>query len=277
MGVVFQFFQLLPMLTLLENILLPMDFAGRIPPGERDQRARELLAMVELEGFADLLPAELSGGQQQSAAVARSLANDPPIIMADEPTGNLDSRSAEKVFKMFEQLAAQGKTILMVTHDDALAQRARRKLVISDGELLDERITRAFTSLRHSELLRLAHTAQSFQLAPGERLSPDPGPGLYWATRGKLLLEGAPRGGKLRKPFTIPEWQPFRITGAEQESTCSISITSPWGSEGMRAGGQALTSLLKQAPVLERLLLETPDFRPQGPGQPDPLKQGGRL
>lgn len=138
LGIVFQFFQLLPMMTVLENILLPMDFANTIEPAEREPRARELLRIVELEDYADQLPAAISGGQQQSAAIARALANDPPIIVADEPTGNLDSRTAETVFSVFHTLAERGKTILMVTHDRSLAERSARILSISDGKLVDE-------------------------------------------------------------------------------------------------------------------------------------------
>ena len=138
MGIVFQFFQLLPTLTLLENVLLPMDLAGKYAPDERIERAMDLLDMVGLAAHADDLPNAVAGGQQQSAAIARALANDPPIILADEPTGNLDSRAAEMVFGIFENLADQGKTIIMVTHDDALAARAKRVLRLSDGEIISD-------------------------------------------------------------------------------------------------------------------------------------------
>lgn len=140
LGIVFQFFQLLPMLSLLENVMLPMDFCNIYPPSEREERAMALLALVGLENCADKLPGAVSGGQQQSAAVARALANDPPIIIADEPTGNLDSRAAEDVFRIFEELVQQGKTILMVTHDPALASLTQRTLMISDGELVNQDI-----------------------------------------------------------------------------------------------------------------------------------------
>jgi putative ABC transport system ATP-binding protein len=135
LGIVFQFFQLLPMLTLLENVMLPMDFCDVVPVAEREDRAMDLLCMVGLEDMADKTPAAVSGGQQQSAAIARALANDPPLIIADEPTGNLDSRTAESVFGLFSTLVAQGKTIIMVTHDPTLALRTNRMLSIVDGEL----------------------------------------------------------------------------------------------------------------------------------------------
>ncbi len=137
MGIVFQFYQLLPMLSLLENVMLPMDFFDSIPDGEREPRALELLAMVGLSELAHALPAAMSGGQQQSAAIARALANDPPIIVADEPTGNLDSNAAETIFEIFDALALQGKTIIMVTHDDALAERASRLVRLVDGEIAE--------------------------------------------------------------------------------------------------------------------------------------------
>ncbi len=138
MGVVFQFFQLLPMLSVLENTILPMDFCNMYKKDEREERAMDLLAMVGLEDVANKLPDALSGGQQQIAAIARSLANDPPIIVADEPTGNLDSRTAERILTIFEELAGAGKTILIVTHDSTLAERASRRIVIVDGELTSE-------------------------------------------------------------------------------------------------------------------------------------------
>lgn len=138
LGVVFQFFQLLPMLSLLENILLPMDFCNCYPFTERIDRAMALLKLVGLANMADKLPAMVAGGQQQSVAIARALANDPPILVADEPTGNLDSRTAETVFEIFDQLVSQGKTIIMVTHDRSLAERTMRILHISDGVLVGD-------------------------------------------------------------------------------------------------------------------------------------------
>jgi len=136
MGIVFQFFQLLPTLTLLENVRIPMDFSGLYQNRERDERAMHLLSLVGLESHAHDLPAQLSGGQQQAAAIARALANDPPIIATDEPTGNLDSVSAENVIRLFEELVDGGKTILMVTHDDELASRASRTIALADGRVV---------------------------------------------------------------------------------------------------------------------------------------------
>jgi putative ABC transport system ATP-binding protein len=136
LGIIFQFFQLLPTLTVLDNVMLPMDFAGTYRPRERPERAMALLDLVELGEHAHKLPAGLSGGQQQRAAIARALANDPPLLVADEPTGNLDSATAESVFRLFERLVAEGKTILMVTHDERLAQRTGRHIVLLDGRIV---------------------------------------------------------------------------------------------------------------------------------------------
>ncbi|OGO35122.1 MAG: ABC transporter ATP-binding protein [Chloroflexi bacterium RBG_16_57_11] len=136
LGIVFQFFQLLPTLTILENVRLPMDFGNRFNPAEREERALCLLELVGVAEHANKLPSHLSGGQQQSAAIARALANDPKILVTDEPTGNLDSRTAEQVFTLLANLAGDGKTILMVTHDDDLAKRASRVVMIKDGEIV---------------------------------------------------------------------------------------------------------------------------------------------
>ena len=138
MGVVFQSFQLLPMLTLVENITLPMDLCGDYGPRRSRKRALELLRLVEIEEHADKLPALISGGQQQRVAIARALANDPAVLIADEPTGSLDSVTADHIFELFQQLVnEQGKTIIMVTHDRSLAPRFSRTLQITDGALDD--------------------------------------------------------------------------------------------------------------------------------------------
>src|SRR6266540_6241131 len=137
-GVIFQFFQLLPTLTAVENILLAMDYGGRYPRTERPERALYLLELVGKADLAHRLPNSLSGGQQQCVAIARALANDPVLLTADEPTGNLDSKSAEMVFCLFEDLAKAGKTILMVTHDNELAERAQRTIRLADGRIIDE-------------------------------------------------------------------------------------------------------------------------------------------
>jgi putative ABC transport system ATP-binding protein len=136
-GVIFQFFQLLPTLTVLENIIFPMECCRVWKPRERPERAMHLLEQVGLADQAQKLPNTLSGGQQQRAAIARALANDPALVMGDEPTGNLDSKSADKVFYLFEELVKQGKTFMMVTHDLGLASRIPRVVEVLDGDLFD--------------------------------------------------------------------------------------------------------------------------------------------
>ena len=142
-GVIFQFFQLLPMLSCIENVMLPMDFCNMFKPSQREERALDLLRQVDMESEAYKLPNEVSGGQQQRVAIARAMANDPPVLVADEPTGNLDSRTADAVFQLFENMVRNGKTIMMVTHDDELASRVTRKITLADGEIVGEELLRA--------------------------------------------------------------------------------------------------------------------------------------
>jgi putative ABC transport system ATP-binding protein len=143
-GIIFQFFQMLPALSLLQNVILPMDLANKYKGAERRQRAEHLLEIVGLGDQLHKLPSAVSGGQQQRAAIARALANDPPLLIADEPTGNLDSNTSRDVFDLFADVVSQGKTMLMVTHDKELAQRVPRVVEILDGRITrDEFIGRA--------------------------------------------------------------------------------------------------------------------------------------
>jgi putative ABC transport system ATP-binding protein len=149
LGIVFQFFQLLPMLTLLENVMLSMDFAEMYDFDERPVRAMEMLKLVGLETFANKLPVLVSTGQQQLAAIARALACDPPLLVADEPTGNLDSKSADAIIDLFDKLSDGGKTVVMVTHDPSLTSRTTRNLTIADGLIVaDNRRNNGSQSLR---------------------------------------------------------------------------------------------------------------------------------
>mgnify|MGYP000947198429 FL=1 len=138
LGIVFQFFQLLPALSLLQNVMLPMDFARSLPPAQRRERGLHLLEMVGLADQAHKLPGAVSGGQQQRAAIARALANDPPLIVADEPTGNLDVQTSTAVFDLFSHLIDQGKTLIMVTHDKTLANQAQRVVEIVNGRIAQD-------------------------------------------------------------------------------------------------------------------------------------------
>ena len=139
-GVVFQFFQLLPTLTILENVMLPMDFCNSYPKGERRERALALLEQVNIKDQADKLPSTLSGGQQQRAAIARALANDPPVIIADEPTGNLDSQTATSIFELFAALTRSGKTVIIVTHEKEFSSYFENVIAIADGAIVNETV-----------------------------------------------------------------------------------------------------------------------------------------
>lgn len=134
-GIIFQFFQMLPSLNLVQNVILPMDLANKFPARERRERALLLLEKVGLADQANKLPSEVSGGQQQRAAIARALANEPQLLIADEPTGNLDSRTSHDVFDLFLNVVSGGKTLLMVTHDKELASRVPRVVEILDGRI----------------------------------------------------------------------------------------------------------------------------------------------
>jgi len=133
-GIVFQFFQLMPTLTVHENVLLPMELRGGVRG--RDARALALLDRVGVAGLADKLPTELSGGEQQRVAIARALANDPAILLADEPTGNLDSATGERVITLLRELATEERTLVIVTHDERLAARAPRVVTLADGRIV---------------------------------------------------------------------------------------------------------------------------------------------
>jgi putative ABC transport system ATP-binding protein len=136
-GLVFQFFQLMPTLTAVENVMLPMDFAKTISPRRRRTRALELLERVDCARHANQLPSALSGGEQQRVAIARSLANDPPLVLADEPTGNLDSSTGKEIFALFGSLVRSGKTLVVVTHERDIPQTFTRIVELSDGVMLE--------------------------------------------------------------------------------------------------------------------------------------------
>jgi ABC-type lipoprotein export system ATPase subunit/CRP-like cAMP-binding protein len=156
MGVIFQFFQLLPTLTLIENVMLPMEFGRLYSPRQRQERAMHLLELVDIEEQANKLPSTVSGGQQQRAAIARALANDPIVLVADEPTGSLDSKTADAIFQLFEDLTEQGKTILTVTHDLDWADRVGRVIEIADGQVVDRYAAKALDTLSPQQLAQIS-------------------------------------------------------------------------------------------------------------------------
>jgi ABC-type lipoprotein export system ATPase subunit len=167
LGIIFQFFQLLPALSVQQNVILPMDLAGKYTRRERRQRAEHLLQIVGLEEHQHKLPSMLSGGQQQRAAVARALANDPPLIIADEPTGNLDSKTAESIFALFNDLVNEGKTVVIVTHDSGLAKRTHRTALIADGEIVNEYVAQAMPTLSQEQLVWATHNATKISYDAG--------------------------------------------------------------------------------------------------------------
>jgi ABC-type lipoprotein export system ATPase subunit len=207
LGIVFQFFQLLPVLTVLENVMLPMDFCRLYSPDQRRKRAYEVLDLVGVAEQGHKLPSQLSGGEQQRVAIARALANDPPIILADEPTGNLDSKTSERVFNLFEALVTGGKTIVMVTHDSDQAKRVKRTIIIADGEIIEEYLSRTFPSLTQPQLIWITSELQPQRYPPGSVIiqKGEPTDKFYIVTRGyvEVILQ-------------TPDGQEFTVSRIEE-------------------------------------------------------------
>lgn len=257
LGIVFQFFQLLPMLTLLENVMLPMDYADMYDFDERPQRAKELLKLVGLEKEASKLPAAVSTGQQQAAAIARALACDPPLLVADEPTGNLDSKSADKIIEVFEHLVTQGKTIVMVTHDPSLTSRTDRNIIISDGELIDEAVSRSLPLLRHRHMLEITKTATRKIFQPGEVIL-ECGQGvnnLYLIARGSVdVMKKNGDGGKLLARLQADEFfgEIELLRGGQSIACVRASDESPV--EVLVVDGGDFLRIVKESPITAEAL-----------------------
>ncbi len=169
-GIVFQFFQLLPTLTILENTMLPMDYCGIYDFRDRPDQAMALLERIGLGEVAHMLPANLSSGQQQSAAIARALATDPAILLADEPTGNLDSRSAAAILDLFDELTSLGKTVLIVTHDPSITAITDQTVILSDGEVIDQTVANALPFLDHNQMLQISKKTVKQHFHPGSMI-----------------------------------------------------------------------------------------------------------
>lgn len=200
LGVIFQFFQLLPTLTVVENVMLPMELCNTYTRVERRERAMHLLSLVGLADQAHKFPSAVSGGQQQRAAIARSLANDPDILIADEPTGSLDSKTADSIFMMFEDFVRQGRTILMVTHDRDLASRVSRVILIADGEITDQYISDALPLLNKSEQVQLLSKLEPVNFAPGATIikQGDPAHHFYIMVKGRAeVVVAHPTAGEI--------------------------------------------------------------------------------
>jgi ABC-type lipoprotein export system ATPase subunit len=197
LGIIFQFFQLLPALTIIENVMLPMDFCNMYTPRERPERAMQLLAQVEMAEQAHKLPSAVSGGQQQRVAIARALANDPPVLIADEPTGNLDSKTANAVFQLFASLVANGKTVVMVTHDSDLAKRVDRAVIVADGAIVNEYVAKALSTLSIDQLALVTRQLESRTFTPGAPIisQGEPADQFYIITKGQVeVLLHQPNG-----------------------------------------------------------------------------------
>lgn len=190
LGIIFQFFQLLPTLSLVENVMLPMDFCNMYAPRERYQRAMQLLEQVDMTEHAHKLPSAVSGGQAQRVAIARAMANDPPILVADEPTGSLDSRTANAVFGLFEDLVKRDKTIVMVTHDNDLARRASRAVIVVDGEVVDQYVTQALPNLGVDQMTWVMRKLERHVYEPGATIvnQGDMADRFYIITRGEVEI-----------------------------------------------------------------------------------------
>jgi len=187
-GMVFQSFNLFPDLTVMQNIKLAPLNVRKVSDAEATERGMALLKKVGLAHKANAMPEQLSGGQQQRVAIARALANDPPILVADEPTGNLDSKTADSVFKMFQSLVDQGKTVLMVTHDRDLAERVTRTVIISDGEIIEEYLAEAFPGLTEKQLILATRQLERQTFSPGATIIKEGAPpeNFYIITDGEV-------------------------------------------------------------------------------------------
>ena len=257
-GVVFQFFQLLPTLTVVENIMLPMDFCNMYSMRERQERAMYLLDQVDMVDHAPKLPSAISGGQQQRVAIARALANDPPILVADEPTGNLDSTTAESVFRLFESLVDEGKTILMVTHDHDLAKRVTRTIILSDGEVIEEYLARTFPALTEQQLIQATRGLDRKRVEPGSIILHEGAPpdGFYIVTQGQVEVVLHPANGSEFVVTRLDRSQYFGeielLNGGKNLATVRAAVGT--GAEVVALDQEAFTNLMAESqPVREEI------------------------
>ena len=263
LGIVFQFFQLLPTISVIENIMLPMDFGNTYPMRQREKRAMELLELVGLAEHAYKLPTALSGGQQQRIAIARALANDPPIIIADEPTGNLDSRTADNIFQLFKDLVAQGKTIIIVTHDSGLAKRAERTALIADGEIVNEFVLKAMPTLPQEMLLHATHiaTKQSYEAGAMILTEGTNADSFYIVSRGTVEVI-LPRPNQ--SDVTVLQLGPGKILGEmaffhERKRRASVRASESGPVEVLVLGYDQLDKMLSQSEVTREALHQMAD------------------
>lgn len=258
LGIVFQFFQLLPMLGLLENVMLPMDYADMYDFDERPKRAMDLLALVGLENQAHKLPLAVSTGQQQLAAIARALATNPPLLVADEPTGNLDTRSADVIIQLFEQLVGEGKTVVMVTHDPSLTERTTRNIIISDGELIDEAVALTLPLLKHRQMLAVTKQSRRLAFGPGQSIlrRDEHVDSFFMIVRGEveIVLQG-----KKKEDISVARLGPGQYFGEVEllrggQSIASVRAVADGSVELLALQRDDFNNLLKESPLTEEAL-----------------------
>ncbi len=258
LGIVFQFFQLLPMLNLLENVMLPMDYVGMYGIDERPKKAMELLRMVGLEEHAQKLPRAVSTGQQQSAAIARALSTDAPIIVADEPTGNLDSRSANHIIDLFDQLSARGKTIVMVTHDPSMTKRTSRTVVISDGILVNETIAQALPLLSQALMKELSEKVEKIHFQPSETIlrSKESVEKFFMIVKGKvdIILQGRRKEDLIISQLSANDFfgEIELIRGGKSIASVRAAVDAPV--ELLAISREDFGWLMKESPLTEKAI-----------------------
>ncbi|MBN1122613.1 MAG: cyclic nucleotide-binding domain-containing protein [Anaerolineae bacterium] len=259
LGVIFQFFQLLPTLTVLENVMLPMELRQTYPPHERKERALQLLEIVDLADQAHKFPAAISGGQQQRVAIARALANDPDVLVGDEPTGSLDSKTADSIFQLFETLVSQGKTVLVVTHDRELAGRIPRVVFINDGEIADQYVAEALPLMTQQELAQVSSQLEPVQYGPGEVIvrQGDPADFFYIIIRGEANVYIDHPSGKEVKVGRLETGQYFGEMGLMEGGTRTATVRVPDDGElvAMQLDREHFTNLVSNSDLTRDQLL----------------------
>jgi ABC-type lipoprotein export system ATPase subunit len=264
-GVIFQFFQLLPTLTVVENLMLPMDFCHMYSRRQRRERAMHLLEQVGLADQARKMPSALSGGQQQRVAIARGMANDPPILVADEPTGNLDSKTAESVFRLFEGLVDQGKTILMVTHDSDLADKVTRTVIIADGEIIEEYLAQVFPALSEQQLVQATRSLEHLTFAPGATIIQEGAPpeNFYIVTKGEVEVHVKAANGQ---EFVVARMGPGEYVGEIEllrggDSIATVRAAIEEGAEVAALDPEEFAALIAQSEAAEAAIGQVADER----------------
>jgi putative ABC transport system ATP-binding protein len=267
LGIIFQFFQLLPALTLKQNVILPMDLAGKYKRRERHERAEHLLEIVGLKEQMDKLPSMVSGGQQQRAAMARALANDPPLLIADEPTGNLDSKTATAMFELFNQLVRDGKTVIIVTHDSSLAKRSHRTALITDGEIVNEYVAKALPTLSNDQLLAATHKIKPRLYEPGAMILTEgrDNDKFYIVSKGTVDIF-LPRPNQ--SDVVILQLGPGKYFGEgaffhRGKANASVRASESNPVEVLAIGYDQLNELLSQSEVTREALHQAADFHEQ--------------